>query len=121
MGALEDLLEDLKKLAEDIEETIGEDPGPLTSPDDDVVAGKLDTMETKIDQILGPNLPSLNPTDAGTADTSQVSWDASEYADHYVTMAADARNAIPGDDETCGDNLRTMKHRFTGFRSECGI
>ena len=122
MSFLEDILEDIKELIEEIDKDIGTRPGPLPDPPKNIVAGKLDDTEAKIDQILDPDtIPSLNPPSAGTADTSLVTWDASEYADHYVTMATDARNAIPGDDETCGDNLRTMKHRIDDFRSVCGI
>ena len=122
METLEQILSSIVELTKLVEEGIGGQLGPLTDDRKLDVANRLHELESLVETVLNPaSDPSLSPPDAGEPDTTDVSWNATEFAEDFKAMAENARQAMPGNDVECGTNLRTMKYCLDDFRKACGI
>lgn len=124
-ATLEDMIDEIDGLYDEIDDIIGTQEGPLTGNALTGVTTKLAGVEQRIGKILNPNVePSLDPDDAGTADTTAVSFNAAEYADHCVVrsraMQVEIGKPSP-DHDKIGDELRTLDYLLAGFRTVCGI
>ena len=122
MATLEQLLSSIVELTKLVEDRIGGQPGPLTDDRRVEVSRRLSELESLVETVLDPAVePSLSPQDAGEPDTTDVAWNAAEFAEDFKAMAENARVAMPGDDIECGTNLRTIRHCLDDFRTACGI
>lgn len=122
MSTLEQLLGSIVEISTIVEDGISGDPGPLPGRQRIEVAGRLDELQAIVDSILDPeSAPALDPPDAGEPDTSAVHWNAAEYAEDFKALAKNALHAIPGHDDECGNNLKTIRHCLDEFRQVCGI
>ena len=125
MSILDDELEDLEEDLEDSKDATGSSAGPLSEPEQSQVAGKLSNSESIISRILDPNRsPSLDPTDAGSVDTSVSPTTLPEHAQECHTLAkkahSESQNQNP-DHELIGTNIKTIKHLIPEYRNLAGI
>ena len=127
-GLIDDLIEILKDLvdeADDAEEAVGGNTGPLVDPVKSEVAGYLDNVEQLIDQILDPNVyPSLVPPEAGSEEPIVSPTTLPEYAVDTRDLAQDALDEAESlfvDYESIGTNLRNIKGLLPTYRDEAGI
>jgi hypothetical protein len=129
----DDVIDDLEDIEEDLESakaTVGNQEGPLEEPGLSGVDADLDAALSLINAILDPNqFPSLDPPDAGKADTSVSPSTLPEYAKLCADLAADAVDealSTLASAETIGSHLKTIRHLITrasphSYRTEAGI
>ena len=133
LGPIANLTDDLIKTLEDIEDeleavttSVGGGPGPLDGPTLDDVADSLDVVEAVIDDLFDAAVyPSLEPVDAGAADTSVDPASLPDYAAESLFQVRAALQDLfttPSiDDDYIGSRLKTILYLLPGFRAEAGI
>lgn len=125
IGDLIQILKDLLDEADDAEEAVGGNTGPLVDPLKSEVAGYLDNIEQLIDQILDPNVhPSLDPPEAGSAELIVSPTTLPDYAVDSRDLAQDALDELMSlfvDFESVGTNLRNIKALLPTYRDKAGI
>ena len=125
MPTLQDELDDLKDDLEDSKDLTGEEEGPLDPPTRSAVKQKLERAETRIDLIFDPNEePSLDPTGAGSIDSSVNPTTLPEHAQTTHSLAVDGHTESTGsspDHEVIGTKLKTIKHLLPDYRRLAGI
>jgi len=126
MGALQELLDDLRRWLVDAKGIVDNGSDPLSQSDKDDLAALLDDVEGGINDLYDTNTsPTLSPSDAGTADTSVDTSTLSKCADSAATLAEEAdtegETASP-DHDYIGDRMKTIRdHILPDYRTKAGI
>lgn len=119
------VLEDLKKLLEDAKSIVDNNTLPFDQQTKDDLAEKLDGSEDICDRILDPGiLPTLNPSTAGSVDTSVATTPLATCAQKSYDLADEALIEYDGnnDQDYIGTRIRTIRdHMLTPYRSQAGL
>jgi hypothetical protein len=119
--ALKDILEDIIEDAEECEESVGTNPGPLSGAELATVSDGLEAIRENIDKALD------DITGAGSADTSSLPATLPALAHSAVTLAlaayGEARRPQPNH-TVIGNFLKTLDWQITtadGYEDRAGI